>query len=148
MNLPRSISKTISRLLMAVLFFAQLAVASHACPRLTGMEPRVTDGSGDRVWRAAADATVAVEAVGMPPGCEQMESNAANLCAEHCHQGQQSADTAAAPAVGLGHPIFLYALPLEPPHSFGSGRTFPAADARLDAAPEPPHAILHCVFRL
>ena len=77
-----------------------------------------------------------------------MDPDAANLCAAHCHQGQQGAETAASPAVGLGIPTFLYSLPLEPQHSLRSGRSFPAPDSRLDAAPGPPHAILHCVFRI
>ena len=148
MNLSRSISKTVSRLLIGVLLFAQFAVASYACPGLTGMGSAVTDGTGKLALSAAADATPAAEPTGMPPGCAQIDPSAANLCAEHCHQGQQSVDTAATPAVGLGIPIFLYVLPLEPQHSLGSGRSFPAPDAGLDAAPEPPHAILHCVFRI
>ena len=84
----------------------------------------------------------------MQPGCVQMDPDAANLCAEHCHQGQQSADTAAVPVVSLGIPTFLYSLPLDLQHALGSGRSSPAPDASLDAAPALPHAILHCVFRI
>ena len=144
----RSISKTISRLLIGVLLFAQFAVASYACPGWPGMGLMVRGATGAMVLSAAADATSAAEPAGMPAGCAQIDLSAANLCAEHCHPGQQSADTAATPSVGLGSPILLYSLPLEPQHSLGSGRSFPAPDARLDAAPEPPHAILHCVFRI
>ena len=147
MNLSRSISKTISRLLIGVLLFAQFAVASYACPGLKGLKSTVTDGAGAVILSAAPEATRAQPAA-MPPGCDQIDPDAANLCAEHCHQGQQSADTAAAPVVGLGIPTFLYSLPLQQQHSLGSGRSFPASDSRLDAAPGPPHAILHCVFRI
>ena len=148
MHLSRSLSKSIGRVLIGVVLFAQLAVASYACPGLKGMGSRASGSAMTAVQLAAADAAVATEPTGMPPGCDQMDPGAANLCAEHCHQGQQSADTAPAPGVGLGIPTLLYSLPLEPQHSLGSGRSSPAPDARLDAAPEPPHAILHCVFRI
>jgi hypothetical protein len=149
MNLSRSISKTISRLLIGVLLCAQFALASYACPELKGSGSMVTDGAG-RVISSAAPAAAQAQAqrAAMPPGCDQIDPDAANVCAEHCRHGQQSADTAAAPVVGLGIPTFLYSLPLEPQHALGSGRSFPAFDPRLDAAPEPPHAILHCVFRI
>ncbi len=140
MFLSRAFTKSIGRLLIGVLLFAQLAVASYACPGLKGM----------------AEAVGAVEAVGaaamlaaeMPPGCDQMDADTPNLCAAHCQQGQQSADTASAAVLALGLPSFLYSIPPAPQSSLGAGRFFPAADAGLDAAPEPPHAILHCVFRL
>ena len=142
MTLSRALSKSIGRLLIGILLFAQFAVAGYACPGLKGMGSMANGGTGTVVLSAVA------EPAGMPPGCDQIDPNAANLCAEHCHQGQQSADTGSAPVVSVGIPTLLYSLPLEPQHSLGSGRSFPAPDARLDAAPEPPHAILHCVFRI
>ena len=141
-------------MLMGVLLFAQLAVASYACPRLGGMDSMTmsmsTSKSGVapvRVW-AAVDAPPALQPTGMPPDCDQIDPGAANLCAEHCHQGQQSADTAPLPAVSAGIATFLYSVPIEPQHALGSGRSCPATDASVAAAPEPPHAILHCVFRI
>ena len=131
-----------------MVLFAQLAVASYACPGLKGMGSLPNESTATAMVVAAADDAPMAQPEGMPPGCDQMDPNAANLCAEHCHQGQQSADTANVPAVSLGIPTFLYSLPLEPQRSLGSGRSFPAPDACLDAAPEPPHAILHCVFRI
>ncbi|MEO8058319.1 MAG: hypothetical protein ABI671_08315 [Burkholderiales bacterium] len=139
--LSRALRKSIGRLLIGVMLFAQLAVASHACPVLKGAGATAMGSMSKPILVAAADAAA------MPPGCEQLDPNAANLCAEHCQQGQQRADTAAAPVVALIPLTFLYLLPLEPEHTLGSGRSFPALDARLDAALEPPHAILHCVFR-
>ena len=132
MELSRAIRKSISLMLMGVLLFAQLAVASYACPRLGGMDPASVS---------------AVMPASMAPGCDQLDPEAANLCAEHCRQGQQSADTAAAPAVSAAIPTFLYLIPTEPQHWPGSGRSAPAVDDSVGAAPEPPHAILHCVFR-
>ena len=148
MHLSRSLSKSIGRLLIGVVLFAQLAVASYACPSLKGMGSMASGSAMTAMQVAAADVAVVTEPTGMPPGCDQMDPDAANLCAEHCHQGQQSADTASAPGVSLGIPTLLYSLPLEPQHSLGSGRSSPAPDAPLGAAPEPPHAILHCVFRI
>ena len=152
--MSRAIRKSISRMLMGVLLFAQLAVASYACPRLGGMDSMAmsmsTSNSGVapvRVW-AAVDTPPALQPTGMPPDCDQIDPGAANLCAEHCRQGQQSADTAPVPAVSAGSATFLYSVPIEPQHALGSGRSCPATDASVDAAPEPPHAILHCVFRI
>ena len=132
MELRRAIRKSISLVLMGVLLFAQLAVASYSCPRLGGMDPV---------------SMPELMAVGMAPGCDQLDPEAANLCAEHCHQGQQSADTAASPAVSAAIPTLLYLIPTEPQHLPGSGRSTPAVGDSVGAAPEPPHAILHCVLR-
>ena len=148
MQRVRAYSKSISRMLIGMLLFAQFAVASYACPGLKGMASSANQSMATAMVAAAADESPAAQPEIMPPGCDQMDPNAANLCAEHCHQGQQSADTAAVPAVGPGIPTFLYALSLEPQHLLGSGRSLPSPDASLDAATEPPHAILHCVFRI
>ena len=146
MNLSRALRQSVSRLLIGVVLFAQLAVASYACPGLKVLGSAGNGGAATAMHGVVANA--AAELGSMPPGCDQMDPNAANLCAGHCHQGQQSADTANVPAVSPGIPTFLYSLQLKPQHSLGSGRSFPAPDACLDAAPEPPHAILHCVFRI
>ena len=146
MSLSRALRQSVSRLLIGVVLFAQLAVASYACPGLKVMNSVGNGGAATAMHGVVAD--TAAEPAAMPAGCDQLDPDAANLCAEHCHQGQQSADAANVPAVSPGIPTFLYSLPFEPKHSLGSGRSFPAPDARLDAAPEPPHAILHCVFRI
>ena len=151
MTLPRALSKAISRLLIGVLLFAQFAVASYACPSLMGTAAMANGMPAIAMAMTAttsADSSQTETSAALPPGCDQIDPDAANLCAEHCHPGQQSADTGAAPVVSLGIQTFLYPLPLEPQHALGFGRSFPAPDAWLDAAPEPPHAILHCVFRI
>ena len=148
MRLSPALLKSVGRLLIGVVLLAQFAVASYACPGLQGLGSMPDSSTAAAVQVAPADAAVIVESAGMPPGCDQMDPDAVDLCGHHCRQGPQSADTAAAPAVGLGIPTLLYSLPLEPQHALGSGRSLPVADARLDAAPEPPHAILHCVFRI
>ena len=150
MELSRAIRKSISRVLIGALLFAQLAVVSYACPSLSRMGSISLPHSGvaPAMLLAAVDATPELQPNGMPPGCDQIDPDAANLCAEHCRQGQQSVDTSPAPALSAGILTYFYPVPIEPPHSLGSGRSFPAPDASVDAAPEPPHAILHCVFRI
>ena len=133
---------------MGVVLFAQFASASYACPGLMGMGSMARDATATVVIGLTGNDAPAAEPAGIQPGCGQMDPDAANLCAEHCHQGQQSADTAAVPVVSLGIPTFLYSLPLDLQHALGSGRSSPAPDASLDAAPALPHAILHCVFRI
>lgn len=148
MSLSRALRKSIGRLLIGVVLFAQFVVAGYACPGLKGMGSMANGDTAKAMQLAAADTAANAQSAGMPPGCDQLDPDAANLCAEHCRQGQQSADTASVSMVGLGIPNVLYSLPLEPQHSLCSGRSLPAPDARLHAAPEPPHAILHCVFRI
>ena len=143
MTLSRALSKAIGRALIGVLLFAQLAVASYACPGLSGMTSTTAPDS----TTGAPIQAVTEQALSMP-ACDQIDQNAANLCTEHCRQGQQSADTTPAPVVLAAIPTLLYSLPLEPAHALGSGRSLPAPDASLAAAPPPPHAILHCVFRI
>ena len=146
MRLSRALGKSICRGLIGVLLFAQFAVSSYACPRLAE-----TADSG-----LASTATVTMEPMkaapakvaDMPPGCDQMDQDAANLCAEHCRHGQQSFDSAAAPAVQAAIPTLLYLLVVEPVNTPGLGRSFPAPDANVTAVHPPPHAILHCVFRI
>ncbi len=151
MILSRALLKAISRLLVGVVLFAQFTVASYACPGLMGMRAMPSDAAMATAAGAASISAAAGEQASMQPGCDQMEAGPTPLCAEHCHQGQQSADTASVPAVNVGVATLLYVLPFEPQHgpdALGSGRSRPGFGADLAAAPEPPHAILHCVFRI
>ena len=149
MILTRAMSKSISRWLIGVFLFAQFAVAGYACPGLSGMTS-TPNGDDAMVMQSdpAHDGASAAKSAVMAPGCDQIDQDAANLCAEHCRFGHQSADTAPVPVVLAAIPTLLYSLPLEPAPLLGSGRSMPAPDANLAAAPPPPHAILHCVFRI
>jgi hypothetical protein len=133
MSLPRALSKLISRVLIGVFVFAQMAAAGYACP-----------GFGQPAQAIAMQA----EASGtMPAGCDQMDQQAANLCAEHCHFGQQSSDTASVPVAFAPVAALLYVLPADLEGADGSGTDPSPPDPLLAAAP-PPHAILHCVLRI
>jgi hypothetical protein len=128
MSLPRALSKLICRVLIGVFLFAQLAVAGYACPGL-GQAP-----------------AQAVEARAMPAGCDQMDRDSANLCAEHCHFGQQSSDIAPMPVAIAPAAALMYMLPVDH-EAHLAARRLPSADSLLVAAP-PPHAILYCVLRI
>ena len=149
MQVSRAMSKGISRGLIGILLFAQFAVASYACPGLMGSASKA-DGQAGMAIAATTSAEVSATATpaSMSPACDQMDPEAASLCAEHCRFGQQSADTTPASIVHVAIPTLLYPLPLEPQRPLGSGGAFPANDAGLVAALSPPHAILHCVFRI
>ncbi len=149
MRLSRALRKSIGRVLIGVLFFAQFAVAAYACLSVSSMASISADDSGSVAAGPAAPVkTTATKAADMPAGCDQLDVDAANLCTEHCHYGQQRADTVPAPTVPAAMPTLLYTLRLEPAHMPRSGRSFPAPGVNLAAAPPPAHAILHCVFRV
>ena len=136
----------VCRLLAAVLLLTQLMVSAYACPGLP------------QALNAATQAAVAHDGPPAPPtalqpaehgaACADMHMPAdagfANLCAEHCHQGQQS-DAPPLPPLPVVLFAALYLLPTGAPPT--------AAPARPDvnparAATAPPLAILHCCFRI
>ena len=85
----------------------------------------------------------------MMAGCEGManhaDQTAPNLCAEHCQYGEQSDQlrTPLMPAVCL---ISLYVVPPVAPATEWS--PFVILSSGLLTARPPPHAILHCCFRI
>ena len=74
-----------------------------------------------------------------------MDPDFANLCAEHCHHGQQSNQSATltAPAALLNA---LYIAPLASEPLFAPRPAAAVANALVAASP--PLAILHCCFRI
>jgi hypothetical protein len=131
--MTRSFLRTICRMLIGVVLFAQLAVSAYACPGLSGAGAQSMDTD-----RAAAG-------IHCEDMAGSMDASSTNLCAEHCRQGHQSdqAATVTVPAVLL---TALYRLPLAPAPSTPSPRQAAEVDSAL-AAISPPHAILHCCFR-
>ena len=145
MTITRKLSKLISQVLIGVMLLTQLAVASYACPSMSGSHAAVHPDAA--IAMSAASEEPELRSAGLSPGCDQLDQEAVNLCLEHCRAGQQSHDTAPAPVVLAPIPTLLYSLPLEPDGTSGSLQASPASDAGL-AAPPPPHTILHCVFRI
>ena len=146
--MTRRFLRMVSQGLVGVLLFAQMAIAAYACPGLSptlkiGMEMSATLASQaeSNIASGTADA--------MASNCDDMtgsmDPSSANLCAEHCKYGQQSdqVSTITVPAALLTE---LYATPSVP----DPAALRPSAAATLSArvAASPPHAILHCVFRI
>lgn len=142
--MTRQFLRTICRALIGVVLFAQLAVSAYACPGLSlaaGMKMQMASA-------AASDAAMAT-ADGQAPNCEDMagpmDPAFANLCAEHCHHGQQS-DQAATMTVPAA---LLNALYVTPQAAEPAAPPRPAADATSAlVAASPPRTILHCCFRI
>ncbi len=114
---------------IVALLFAQLSVAAYACPAAPARH---------------ADVEMAADCAGIMNPADWDEA-APNLCAEHCHYGQQSDQprSPSAPTVSL---ISLYVVPLTPAQ-FEPNRPAVVSFSFL-AARAPPHTILHCCFRI
>lgn len=159
--MKRRFVRGLARCLAGVLFLAQMTVAAYACPGLSltiaagvpmGQMLAMTqtlEAAASQAELSSDPAAAAADAMAAQmPGCSDMaaamDPDAANLCAEHCKYGQQidHASTLTVPAVILNA---LYTTPVVPP------APLPRSAAALTGAPvaaSPPHAILHCVFRI
>jgi hypothetical protein len=112
-----------------------MAVAAYACP----VDLRAGAGA----------ATVATAIDAMPADCDQMtgalDPLAPNLCSAHCHNDEQSAQHADAPTIPPALLVTLYWIAVQP----STDRLPQTAETSvLHAALSPPHAILHCCFRI
>ena len=134
MKMTKTLKQRICQFMAGVLLFAQMSVAAYACPGLTAsMAPQAN------VSAMPADMV----------DCDQMmahgDKDLPNLCAEHCHQGQQS-DQTQVPALPAMLLISLYTIdpmvtairPLQPE----------LAEHVPLAAPPPALSILNCCFRI
>lgn len=138
--MKRSFLQTVCRTLIGVVLLAQMSIAAYACPMLSA----AMNGGSETAASATADAADTATM-----NCEQMagamDASLPNLCAAHCHQGEQSdqASTLAVPVVVL---TALYLTPLAPV-PVAAARSMAAASSALAAA-FPPHALLHCCLRI
>lgn len=135
MHLTRTLNKRICRVLIGMFLFAQLAVSSYACPMLTQPSSQMVEMGAE-------------PGGAMPAGCDQLDQEAANLCAEHCKFGQQSHDTAPLPVVMAPALNLLYVVVATDAQAIDATRAPQCSGEPLLAASPPPHAILHCVFRI
>lgn len=129
--------------LASLLLFAQLAIAAYVCPGLApqgiaSVQKVLGDGEPGPSMLAEVDEMTTCEGMAREP------SPFKNLCAEHCQFGDQGDLTSpvAVPAVTL---IERYTVPV-PTGPVVAGR--PAAVDSALVSPSPPHAILHCCFRI
>ena len=147
--MTRRFLRSICRALMGIVLVAQLAVSAYACPGLPSTGDATMQMSAPAVI-VAQTTDVAMSATDRPASdCADMagpvDRSFANLCAEHCHQGQQS-DHAATLTVPAALFTALYTTPVAPEPSVAPR---PAADATSAlVAASPPLAILHCCFRI
>jgi hypothetical protein len=143
MLMPRILRRWIARLLLGTLLFAQLAVAAYACPTVTPASQNPYGApSAMGATNAPAIAFDAGEAFdGVLPDAVQP-----GLCLTHCQSGQQNADTKSAPGVPLA--MMYAAYPLEVAHPTAVSGFHRPTETGLIVHSDPPHAILHCCFRL
>lgn len=146
--MTRKSLRSVCLALVGVLLFAQMAIASYACPALSSMTSLEMQSSGT-TYVDSGDAMLP-SASNQGINCEDMAvgmaAPTANLCAEHCHFGQQSSDTPTI-TVPLAMLTTLYVMPLAPEPVSSLRRPTLGASSALVAA-SPPHAILHCCFRI
>lgn len=152
--MTRRLKQWICRLLVGVFLFAQMAIAAYACPQLApagssqaSASPMAAEGdsSASDASSAESDDNPVMDMAACCAGMDQTDPDNPNLCAEHAHFGQQSDQTQPPilPAVLLSSLNVVYLVP-EP-----AAPTRPAAAlAGFLAAASPPHAILHCCFRI
>jgi hypothetical protein len=124
-----------SRSLIASLLFLQLATAAYACA-MHSTPP--TDGSmaGMPCAQAMADEDMAA-----------MDPDQPGLCHEHCKGGSQTIEPAAAVVVAAPAMVVLFVI-TAPVSPAGEASGWQARRVERDSAPPPPHAILHCCFRI
>lgn len=144
--MSRRFLRSICRMLIGVVLLAQMAVSAYACPGLAASKMQMSPSAAVASDQPGVSGSAAVQAM---PNCDDMagamDPSFANLCAEHCHQGQQS-DQAATLTVPAALLSALYVTPLAPEPAAAPR---PAADATSAlVAASPPHAILHCCFRI
>lgn len=154
MTMTRAFRQFVCRLMLGALVFGQMAIAAYACPALSGapqslptmaMNASVAAMPSDDV---SASMAMSADVAATPDmaSCDQIDDSAANLCVEHCRFGQHSADHASTPTVSAALLTAIYTLPVQPePHGHG----LPPANSKFQhVAASPPHAILHCCFRI
>lgn len=127
--MSRQVLRRLCRLLIGTVLWAQLAIAAYACPGLLAPAPA---------------AAMPCEDMAMPMG-SALDSAFPSLCAAHCHQGQQS-DQVPSLTVPAALWVALYAMPPAPEPLVAPRPLAEAVHARAGAPP--PHAILHCCFRI
>ena len=142
--IQRAVRRFIARVLVGMMVLAQMTVAAYAyaCPG--------AQGKSMNVGRSATDVGIASTTMngmaGGYTGHRAIDPAEANLCAAHCQSGQQNADGRPEPHVPVALPVALY-----PQASMTIAARSLGVSAHPDdppPMPDPPHAILHCCFRI
>lgn len=124
-----------SRWLIASLLFLQLASAAYACAMqsMPTVDPTM---AGMPCAPAMTGEDMAV-----------MDPDQPGLCHEHCKGGSQSVEPAAMVALAAPALVMLFVI-AAPASVAGETHGWQARQVERDSAPPPPHAILHCCFRI
>ncbi len=127
------LKRTVIRLLIGVIVYAQLALAAYACN--TGISPL----AGSTTGHAAGQVNAAVHP-------QQLDVDQPSLCVSHCRFDQQNADPKPLPlpAVALVAGYFT----LEPLTPDGERYAPVLTAGALPPLADPPHAVLHCCLRI
>lgn len=143
--MTRQFLRTICRALIGVVMLTQMAIAAYACPGVARSAAMAVQMQMALVTASDADAADALPAMDCEGMTGPMDPDFANLCAEHCHHGQQSdqASTLTVPAVML---TALYDTSPAPVPGALPGAAVEVASSRVAAAP--PHTLLHCCLRI
>lgn len=124
-----------SRWLIASLLFLQLASAAYACS--------MSSASAGGPSMAGMPCAQAMANGGLPA----MDPEQPGLCLEHCKGGSQTIEQGTAASVALPALVALFfvaAATGEPDEA----SAWLAQERSRDGALPPPHAILHCCFRI
>lgn len=147
--MTRAFLRIVARALAGVLLVAQLAISAYACPILSraldaGLPASASEDSA-RASTPECSPLVVLQSRSGDAMAATADPGFANLCLEHCRSGQQSdqAPTLNLPTVLLSA---THALAWSP-NALVTPQCQPdRASASLAAGP--PHAVLHCVYRL
>lgn len=156
MLMTRTFKRMVCQGLIGALLFAQWSVAAYACPALSMLSRQLQQGAvvAAADGRAMATGDMAVKTTASAGArmtdCDQMaresDNTSSSLCFAHGHYGQQS-DQVQLPALPPIALVSLYVVrPMVPEASPPMSAT--AVVVGAPAAASPPHAILHCCFRV
>lgn len=146
--MTRKFLRSIGLALVGVLLFAQMAIASYACPALAS-PMRMQMPMGESAIRDLTNPALSAQGIQVM-NCEDMATAVDNLngtlCAEHCRFGQHSSDapTLNVPVAMMALLYFAPPMPDQP----SAARIAAGRPAVLAGAAAPPHAILHCCWRI
>ena len=139
----RTLRRWIARLLLGTLLFAQFAVAAYACPL---MAPASQQQYATPSAVGEAGALAATFADGKVFDAGPLDAAQPGLCMAHCQFGQQNADANSTPGVPAA--MWYSAYPLKAENFIEVSRLDRPADIGFAEPTDPPHAILHCCYRI
>ena len=123
----------IAKVGIAVVLFAQLAVAVYACPGLTGQV------------ESAPASMASDQRIAMNGECEELDTNNPNTCQQHCQAGNQSVERASNANVP---PVAMVPLTIVEAVRPASALGVTILPALLERETAPPPSIRFSVFRI